>query len=58
MEPADLYGFTRRVMELADASAGGRLAVLLEGGYVPERVGAGTVAVLRALAGLEPPSET
>jgi hypothetical protein len=27
--------------------------VLLEGGYVPARAGAGVVATLRALAGLE-----
>jgi acetoin utilization deacetylase AcuC-like enzyme len=43
------------VMGLADEKAAGRVVALLEGGYVPERVGAGTVAVLRALAGLEAP---
>jgi len=31
------------------------MVVVLEGGYVLERVGSGTVAVLRALAGLEAP---
>ncbi len=55
LEPEDLHGFTREVMSLAEETAGGRLVVLLEGGYVAERVGAGTVAVLRALAGLEVP---
>ena len=56
VEPEDLFGFTREVMALAEENAGGRLVVLLEGGYVPERVGAGTVSVLRALAGLEMPT--
>lgn len=56
VEPEDLFDFTRRVMDLADEKAGGKLVVVLEGGYVPERVGAASVAVLRALAGLEKPS--
>jgi acetoin utilization deacetylase AcuC-like enzyme len=57
VEPEDLHGFTREVMALADERAGGRLVALLEGGYVPERLGAGTVSVLRALAGLVAPKE-
>jgi acetoin utilization deacetylase AcuC-like enzyme len=56
VEPEDLYEFTRAVMSLAEDTAGGRVVSLLEGGYVPERVGAGSVAVLRALAGLEVPT--
>lgn len=56
LEPADLHGFTKEVMALADEMAEGRLVALLEGGYVPERVGSGTVSVLRALAGLEAPA--
>jgi acetoin utilization deacetylase AcuC-like enzyme len=52
LEPEDLYDFTRA---LAGIPAGGGLVVALEGGYVPQRVGAGAVAVLRALAGLEAP---
>lgn len=55
LEPEDLHGFTREVMALAGEKAEGRLVVLLEGGYVPERVGAGTVSILRALAGLDGP---
>jgi acetoin utilization deacetylase AcuC-like enzyme len=55
VEPEDLFEFTESVRELADEQAHGRLVVLLEGGYVPERVGEGTVAVLRALAGLSVP---
>ena len=53
VEPEDLHGFTREVMALAEERAGGRLVVLLEGGYVPQRVGSGAVSVIRALAGLE-----
>jgi acetoin utilization deacetylase AcuC-like enzyme len=55
VEPEDLHAFTRDVMALAEGSAGGRVVVALEGGYVPDRVGAGTVSVVRALAGLEMP---
>ena len=50
--PEDLHEMTKEVMALADDRAQGRLVVLLEGGYVPERVGAGAVAVVRALVGL------
>lgn len=53
LEPEDLHAFTRDVMAMARECAQDRLVVLLEGGYVPERVGAGAVAVIRALAGLE-----
>ena len=55
LEPEDLHGFTRDLLEFADETAGGRLIALLEGGYVPERVGSGAVAVIRALVGLDPP---
>lgn len=55
VEPEDLYEFTQAVLDLAEDTAGGRVVTLLEGGYVPERVGAGAVSVIRALAGLEPP---
>lgn len=57
IEPEDLHRFTREVMALAQKTAGGRLVVVLEGGYVPDRLGAGVVSVLRALAGLDDPSE-
>ncbi|HSK19651.1 MAG TPA: histone deacetylase [Longimicrobiales bacterium] len=53
LEPADIHAMTREVMEHAQVSAAGRIAALLEGGYVPKRAGAGVVATLRALAGLE-----
>jgi acetoin utilization deacetylase AcuC-like enzyme len=55
LEPEDLHGFTREIVSFADRTALGRVVAVLEGGYLPERVGAGTVAVVRGLAGLEPP---
>ena len=54
LEPEDLHAMTLGLRAVADACCGGRVVVLLEGGYVPERVGAGAVAVIRALAGVEP----
>jgi len=54
VEPEDLYDFTKEVLALAEDTAQGRVVVLLEGGYVPERVGTGSVSVIRALAGLPP----
>ena len=55
LEPEDLWQMTRRVVELADETCGGRVVALLEGGYDPPRVGLGAVAVIRGLAGLEDP---
>jgi acetoin utilization deacetylase AcuC-like enzyme len=55
LEPEDLHEFTKEVMALADEEAAGRVVTILEGGYLPERVGTGTVAVVRALAGLDFP---
>jgi acetoin utilization deacetylase AcuC-like enzyme len=55
VEPEDLHEFTREVMRVAEECAGDRIVTVLEGGYVPEGVGRGTVAVLRALAGLPVP---
>jgi acetoin utilization deacetylase AcuC-like enzyme len=43
------------VLHSAAATAHGRVVVLLEGGYAPPRVGAGVVATMRALAGLDYP---
>jgi acetoin utilization deacetylase AcuC-like enzyme len=57
LEPEDLFQFTAHLMEWARESCQGRLAVVLEGGYLPERLGEGSVAVLRALAGLAEPGE-
>jgi acetoin utilization deacetylase AcuC-like enzyme len=52
LEPADLHAMAERVVGVASAACGGRVLALLEGGYDPERLGQGTVAVVRALAGL------
>jgi acetoin utilization deacetylase AcuC-like enzyme len=52
LEPDDLHAVTLQLLEVAERAAGGRLAIALEGGYVPDRLGAGVVAVLRALTGL------
>lgn len=55
LEPEDLYGMTREIVELAGTRCGGRCVHFLEGGYDPKRLGDGTVAVIRALAGLDVP---
>jgi acetoin utilization deacetylase AcuC-like enzyme len=52
LEPEDLYGMAREVVELSHAQCGGRVVAVLEGGYEPSRVGSGSVSVIRALAGL------
>jgi acetoin utilization deacetylase AcuC-like enzyme len=52
LEPEDLHRLTADLMERTSASAKGRIAAVLEGGYVPERIGSGLVNVLRAFAGL------
>jgi acetoin utilization deacetylase AcuC-like enzyme len=52
LEPEDMYAMTRHLVDCAAAPCGGRVVALLEGGYVPERLGLGTAAVLRALAGV------
>ena len=52
LEPEDLHRAMRMVMEVAERCCGGRVVVFLEGGYDPERTGAGCVAVIRALAGV------
>lgn len=54
LEPVDLHALTVRLLERARRVCDGRVAVLLEGGYAPKRVGAGVVQVVRALAGLPP----
>jgi acetoin utilization deacetylase AcuC-like enzyme len=54
LEPHDLHAMTVLVLDRARAVCGGRVVLTLEGGYAPERVGAGVVDVLRALAALPP----
>lgn len=57
LEPEDLHAITEEVMERTRPSARGRVVAVLEGGYVPERMGLGAVNVLRALTGLPAVSE-
>ena len=54
LEPEDLHGMTRSLVQRATASCGGRILALLEGGYHPSRTALGAVSVVRALAGLTP----
>ena len=54
LEPEDLHAMTRSLRARAEAACGGRVVALLEGGYDPERTGHGAVAVIRALAGVDP----
>jgi acetoin utilization deacetylase AcuC-like enzyme len=54
LEPADLHAMTRTVVGHAATTAGGRVVLVLEGGYVPPRVGLAVRASMRALCGLEP----
>ena len=50
LELDDVTLLTRAVAERADAWCGGRVVSALEGGYVPDRLGAACVTHLRALA--------
>jgi acetoin utilization deacetylase AcuC-like enzyme len=52
LEPEDVHALTAEVIERTRSTADGRVAAILEGGYVPERIAQGAVNVLRALAGL------
>lgn len=54
LEPDDLHAMTRTVMDAAAPACGGRVAAVLEGGYVPARIGLAVVQVVRAFAGLSP----
>jgi acetoin utilization deacetylase AcuC-like enzyme len=55
LEPADFHTMTESVLGHARSDTVGIVA-LLEGGYDPSRTGQATVAVIRAFAGLEPPT--
>lgn len=54
VEPIDIHGLTTTLLDATRASAQGRVVTILEGGYVPKRVGEGVVQMVRALAGLPP----
>lgn len=53
LDPEHLHACTRLLLDRAARSALGRVVLMLEGGYAPERTGQGVVAVMRALAGLD-----
>ncbi len=57
LEPPDLHLLTRDLLERVAGPAGGRVAAVLEGGYVLDRIGSGLVNVLRAFADLPPCDE-
>jgi acetoin utilization deacetylase AcuC-like enzyme len=48
---ADFHWITRELMQVADASASGRVVSVLEGGYSLEGLASGTAAHVRALMG-------
>lgn len=50
-------GLAHRALDLADRCAGGRLVLVLEGGYDPAALGRSVAAVVRALDGLSDASE-
>lgn len=53
LEPEDFHAMTRMVMDRAAHTGNSRLVAMLEGGYDPRRTGLASVAVLRALAGVD-----
>jgi acetoin utilization deacetylase AcuC-like enzyme len=55
LEPEDLHAMTGVLLDRAAVRAGGGLAVVLEGGYAPARMGKGVVATIHGLCGLDPP---
>jgi acetoin utilization deacetylase AcuC-like enzyme len=52
LEPEDLHALVVEILDRTRTSAGGRVAAVLEGGYLPARMGRGVAQVLRALAAL------
>jgi acetoin utilization deacetylase AcuC-like enzyme len=52
LEPADLHALTTDLLARLPSRARDRVVGVLEGGYALDRIGAGLVNVLRALAGL------
>jgi acetoin utilization deacetylase AcuC-like enzyme len=54
LEPRDLHVLVADLLLRLPAAAAGRVVAVLEGGYALERIGAGFVEVMRALAELAP----
>lgn len=55
LEPIDFFHMAGDVVRAASERCEGKVVALLEGGYDPPRLGRATVAVVRALAGLDAP---
>jgi acetoin utilization deacetylase AcuC-like enzyme len=51
LEPADLHAITSDLLERTRSATGGRVAAVLEGGYVPARMGQAVADVLRSFCG-------
>jgi acetoin utilization deacetylase AcuC-like enzyme len=58
LEPHHIHAMTRTLLRRTEPSTAGRIVACLEGGYDPARTGQGALALIRALAGLEPPETT
>ena len=54
LEPRDLHDLVTDLLRRLPDATGGRVVAVLEGGYALERIGAGFVEVMRALAELPP----
>ncbi len=54
LEPRDLHELVTDLLRRLPSAAGGRVVAVLEGGYALDRIGAGFVEVMRALAELSP----
>jgi acetoin utilization deacetylase AcuC-like enzyme len=52
LEPEDLHAVASDLVERARSLCGGRVAAVLEGGYVPDRMGRAVADVLRSFCGL------
>jgi acetoin utilization deacetylase AcuC-like enzyme len=56
LQPEDLHAVASDLLDRTRSSCQGRLAAVLEGGYVPDRMGRAVASVLRSFCGL-PPAE-
>ncbi|HYS79391.1 MAG TPA: histone deacetylase [Anaeromyxobacteraceae bacterium] len=52
LEPADLHAIASDLLERTRSATDGRIAAVLEGGYVPARMGQAVADVLRSFCGL------
>ena len=54
LTPGHVHGLAAEVLDVASATADGRVVAVLEGGYDPAATGEGVAQVLRAFSGLPP----